>query len=373
LSALLALVGTLAITTPASAASDSVRVDIEVLDLAGQPVAGVDVVVTSGVDSVTATTNEWGDARARVDIAPGDTVTVAPQTETLVPAIAFEDVADGDRFDAEFTTPIAQGFDMVLSYRDLTGDGSYDTAWHRENVGAQDDWIVLGGDGSVVTARFAFHPVTKIYAAETDGLAGQEIVALERQPDGTTHVWTWSPATGAEDAIDAGALPSTDANLYDFDGDGLDDFLFIGSVATEDGVPFTIVEGDGDVDAFSLGGPTSLLDGELTDVTGDGLTDVFVNQVIPGQTIRWFVWHSEDGVVRTADMGTHGETPITEGVLDGDHDGLVEFVGAFEVPGDDRGWEVLEYATGDQFEVILGPEDDRGPSSHHYPASWFTP
>ncbi len=45
---------------------------------------------------------------------------------------------------------------------------------------------------------------------------------------------------------------------------------------------------------------------------------------------------------------------------------------AFEVQGDERGWEMLQDATGDQFQVILGPEDDRGPGSSLSPASRFT-
>lgn len=373
LAAAVTLAATAILASPASAASDRVRVDIEVLDLAGQPVAGVDVVVASGVDSVVATTGPWGKARVRVAASAGDTVTVVPQTPTLVASATFEGVAPSDRLDADFTAPIAQGFDVVLTHHELTGDLLWDTAFHRDNVGAQDDWIVLGGDGSVASARFAGHPIDAVHAVNTDGAPGQEVVALERQPDGTTHVWSYSAVTGDEDFIDAGALPDSHLTQEDFDGDGRMDLLFNGTWPTVEGLPFTIVQADGDVFAFHLGGPSTWFDGEMTDVTGDGLTDVYANHVIPGQTIRWFVWESEDSTVRFKDMGTHGETPVTEGVLDGDRDGLVEFVGAFEVPGDDRGWEVLEYASGDQFEVILGPDDDRGPSPIHYPADWFTP
>jgi hypothetical protein len=373
LAAMAALVATAVVAAPASAAADRVRVDVEVLDLAGKPLAGVDVAITTGSETVVVVTSAWGKARTRIAVAPGESVTVESTSPALVPVLTFADPAATGRVDAEFTAPVARGFDVVLTYFDLTGDTLWDTAFRRDNVGAQDDWIVLGGDLSVTTARFASHPIDAVYAANTDGAPGSELVALERQPDGTTHVWSYSPVTGSEDSIDAGILPDIHLSQEDFDGDGRMDLLFNSIWPTADGLEFTMVQADGDVLAFNLGGPDSWFDGEMTDVTGDGLTDVFANQVIPGQTIRWFVWESDDSTVRTKDMGTHGETPVTEGVLDGDGDGLVEFVGAFEVPGDDRGWEVLEWATGDYFEVIRGPEDDRGPSPIHYPPSWFTP
>lgn len=371
--ALAAALALLVASGAAALASDDARVDIEVLDLAGQGVAGVTVTVTAASGaSQEATTDAWGKARVRLEVAPGDSLMAVASVATREGAWSADDVGLGDRLDAAFTVPIAQGFTRVSAVRDVTGDGVADTVWHLPRSGAHDDWLVLGSDGTVRTARFGFGAVAWAGITRLDATPGAKVVALEQVSDGY-RLWTWSPATGAESHTDVGSLPSLDALENDMDGDGLTDLLFYSSEPTADGFHFTAAFADGRVAHFTLGGPASSFFPELADVTGDGLPDVFVASAIPGQTIRWYVWQSDDEAVHTADMGTHGETVVDDALLDGDHDGLPEFLGAFEVDGVSRGWEVLEYATGDQFAVVLGPEDDRGPGSDDYPAGWFAP
>lgn len=369
---LLAAVTALA-APPAQASQDEVRIDIDVLDLAGQDVAGVDLTVTtaSGL-SLTVTTDAWGGARVRFEIPEGDSITVTPAIATREGPWSVADAGPGDRYDAEFTSPVAQGFEVVSTVRDVTGDGVPETVWHRANAGAHDDWLTLGSDGVLYDARFGYGHVAYAGITRIDTVDGSEVVALEEVPGGY-RLWTWNPITGDEERTDLGSIPSLDFLENDMDGDGTTDLLFYGGEPGPDGFDFTVAFGDGDVSHFSLGGPDSYFFPELVDVTGDHLPDVFVAAAIPGTTIRWHVWESDNQSVHTADLGTHGETVVDGVVLDGDGDGLAEFLGAFYVDGVNRGWEVLEYATGDQFQVILGPEDDRGPGTNDYPASWFTP
>lgn len=363
------LVGTTA--TGAVAASGSARVDIEVVDLAGAAVEAVTVTLTAASGATeTVTTDEWGGARSRLEVATGDTILVtAPGT---VEGSATLSAEPGERYDLELTVAIAQGYERVNGVRDADGDGTADILWHRANAGAQDDWLVQGGDGSVTQTRFASGNVAWAGMVRIDATPGVEAVALEQIPGGY-RMWTWHVPLNEESRVDLGEIPGFDFLEYDLDGDGLKDLLFYGSEPGAGGFDFVAAFGDGGVARFALGGATSTFYPELADVTGDGLPDVFVAEAIPGTTIRWDVWESDDQAVHSATLGTHGETVFDDTLLDGDSDGLPEFLGGYYVDGVNRGWEVLEYATGEQFAVVLGPEDDRGPSSHDYPATWATP
>ncbi len=354
----------------ASAASDSARVDIEVVDLAGAGVPDVAVTLWAASGATeTVITDSWGGARSRLAVAPGDTIVVtAPTTVEDSTTLA---VQPGGRYDVEFTAAIAQGYDRVNGVRDADGDGTPDVLWHKANAGAQDDWLAQAGDGSVTLTRFASGTVAWAGMVRIDAVPGVEAVALEEIPGGY-RMWTWNVPLNEESRVDLGELPGFDFLEYDLDGDGLKDLLFYGSEPGANGFDFVAAFGDGDVARFALGGPASTFYPELADVSGDGLPDVYVAEAIPATTIRWDVWESDDQAVHSATLGTHGETVLDDTLLDGDGDGLPEFLGAYYVDGVSRGWEVLEYATGDHFAVELGPEDDRGPSSGDYPAAWMT-
>lgn len=373
---LTALLGTaialLALAGPAHAGQNDVRIDIDVVDLAGAPVGGVTVIVTgAGVDAV-AVTDAYGGARVKIDLPGLTTLSVAASAPTLGGTTELLQVEPGARYDVEFTATVAQGFDLVSEATDLTGDGLPDVLWHRAHPLWQDDWIVLGGDGAVIEERFAPGPVVAIEVLDLDGEPGREVLALVETSGAPSYrAYVYSPASGALERSDLGVLTGLDFIESDFDGSGDTDLLFVPPGAQAAGFGFTILFGNGDVERFSLGGPSSYFYPELADVTGDGLDDVFVSEVIPGQTVRWMVWESDTQEVGTADHGTHGETVFDATLLDGDSDGLPEFLAAFEVDGDSRGWEVLEYASGNQFEVVLPLANDRGPGSGDYPASWF--
>ena len=360
-----------AAASPAQAREPQIRVGIDIEDMAGQPVAGVDIEVSSSVETVTVTTNEWGGANARIEVAPGDDASVqVDHAGVNDPSVLLTDVDDRDRFDLEFTTNEAEGFTLVREHWDFDGDGVTDDVWHQPAEGEQDTWLFdFGGDGKDAReVRLAPYEVVAHFAVDFDGVPGRELIVVEQAPWGPYRAYVYSAVEDDDDRINLGSLPALDILEDDLDGDGIRDVTFYGP--TSDGWEFVIMKSSGGVERVTLGDADSYFFPEPTDINGGGVADLFVSSVIPGVAIRWSVWEAETSTINVVDVGTHGETVFDATLLDGDGDGLPEFLSAFEVPGDGRGWEVYEYATGDYFEVILGPEDDRGPSSIHYPSDW---
>lgn len=349
--------------TPAQA-----RVSIGADDLVDVGVPGVVFTVASSLASTTVTTDTYGNATAKLAIAPDDTVTVSttdtrvkPQTQT------FTNVDDGARLTHETTVNIAQGYDLAWAQSDLDGDTIYDQIWHRAVVGANDRWVFQLSTGATQTQRFASGTVVDIYTTNFTTDPANELVAIEQLTSGEYRAWVYSEVADTELRITLGTLPDLFNQLDDFDGDGLRDLLY-----WSPGYDFTLaLSSTQKALTFTAGTPTAFLFEEATDVTGDGIHDIVLGEAEPGVTTHWWVWQSDDRTVHTVDVGSIGGQPASEGFNDGDADGLLEFVMVSDLPGDDRLWEVYEYATGDYFTVVLGPEDDRGPSPEHYPADWF--
>lgn len=367
-----ALLLTLGVSTPAVAATSQARVSIEADDLVGVGVPGVVFTVTSGSATVTVTSNTYGDATARVAVTPGDTVVVST-TDSRVTGLpkTFTSVDSGDRLTATATVGIAQGYTIVWAQSDLDGDTVYDTIWHKPQVGVNDRWVVQLSTGPVQTDRFASGTVVDIYTTDFTSDPANELVAIEQLASGEYRAWVYSELAGQEQRINLGAMPTLWHLFDDFDGDGLRDILYY-SDGSSGAYQFTLVLSSTQrALKFSAGSPGAFFFEETTDVTGDGIDDIVLGEGMLGSTTRWWVWESDDRTVHTVDVGTIGGQPGVEGFSDGDGDGLREFIMVSDLPGDDRLWEVYEYATGDYFTVVLGPEDDRGPSPEHYPADWF--
>lgn len=367
----------LVVSPSAAAVADTAeaRVRIDAVDLTGVGVPEVTFTVTSSLEAATITTDKWGHATATLDIAPGETI-VSDSTDPRVRAarVEYPDAEDGDRFRSQAVVAIAQGYEVAWAQSDLDGDTSYDTVWHQARVGSSDRWVIDLTTGPVRVERFAPYTVVSIFTANFTVDPANELVAIEQLPSGEYRAWVYSEVAGSLLRIDLGAMPTLWWLQDDFDGDGLRDILFY-SDGSDGAYHFTLaLSSTQKALTFSAGSPGALFYEESQDVTGDGIHDVVLGEGILGDTTRWWVWESGDRTVHTVDVGTIGGQPSAEGFNDGDADGLLEFVTVSDVEGSTSGerlWEVYEYASGDYFAVVLGPEDDRGPSPQHYPPSWF--
>lgn len=365
---------TLAGAAPATAATPQVRVSIEVDDLAGAPVAGVTFTVWSSVASTTVTTDAYGNARARLAIAPNDIVDSDSDDPRLYdPLREFTDADDGDRFSTAHVANLAQGFEPAWAQADLDGDTVYDTVWHQARVGSNDRWIIQLSTGTVRDVRFGYYPVVSIFTQNVTDDPANELWAVEKLPGGQFRLHVYSEVADEKDRIDLGAVTALSHEFDDFDGDGLNDILFYSEET--DPFEFTLVySSDQSVAKFGMGTPGALFFSESTDVGGDGIADVVVAAASTDDHIwtTWWVWDSATRSVHLVELGVYSGQPGSEGMPDGDDDGLREFIVVSDIEGsENRIWEVYEYATGEYFAVELGPEDDRGPSSEHYAPSWF--
>lgn len=369
-----ALTLTLACAMPAQAASGpQVRVQLDAVDLAGAGVPNVTFTVWSSIDSATLTTDSWGHSHTKLDFVPGETI-FSDSTDTRIDDayVEYPDADDGERFDSEATVTIAQGFTLVWSLADLDGDTIYDNVWQQVRANASDRWIIDLSSGPVRDVRFASSPVVSVFSTNFTADPANELTVVEQLASGEYRLWVYSEVADDVQRVSLGALPRLWWLQDNFDGDGLNDILFYDDGATG-AYQFTLAYSSTRRAAkFSMGTADAYLYEESQDVGGDGIKDVVVALDSPDIWTSWWVWDSSTRSVHRVDMGLHNGHPSTEGFNDGDHDGLAEFVSVADIAASsDRIWEVYEYASGEYFSVVLGPEDDRGPSSDDYPPSWF--
>lgn len=354
---------TLGAVAPAQAATPSVRLTIEAVDLAGAGVPGIPVTIAG----TTTTTDSRGRVKSKLPITPGETLTATANGTTLT----FPSVDDGDRLEAQVTIPIAQGYEIAWAQASLDGDTLYDTVWHQARAGANDRWIIQLTTGPVRQVNWGGE-VVSIFTAEFTDDPANELVAVELLPNGEHRAWVYSEVADEEERISLGVLPELWWLQDSFDADAHNDILFYGGGVTGPWQFTLAYSATQRATSFALGTAGAYLYEETTDVGGDGLDDIVVAIDSPDIWTTWWVWDSADQAVHVVDMGLYNGQPATEGFGDCDADGLAEFISVASVAGStDRIWTSYEYASGELYDVTLGPEFDRGPTSEHCPPEWL--